>query len=164
MSGYEGKERACALAKPTNLTRSTVEHSIPSEERQQQQQARRRRPDLGTFFSTLDLADTSDSRQNENSIPLPQDVSAAFQTLANAFSQMRGGGNEDHDNSELLGGLIESLMASAEHPPTQLQGVPDEFIEQLERIPKKNLKPDESCPICANPFLEGMVLSLHTRR
>jgi tRNA (cytidine32/guanosine34-2'-O)-methyltransferase len=46
-------------------------------------------------------------------------------------------------------------MESAEHPPDQVQGVSDEFIEQLERVDRKKLKPDMTCPICSNPFLEG---------
>lgn len=70
---------------------------------------------------------------------------------------MRGGGGEGSGgNEELLQRLVDSLMDSAEHPPNQVEGVSDEFIEQLERIPKKALKADMSCPICANPFLEGM--------
>jgi len=70
---------------------------------------------------------------------------------------MRGGGGtateEGHEG--LLEQLVESLMQSAEHPPAEVQGVSDEFIEQLERVPKKNLKADQTCPICSNPFLEG---------
>lgn len=66
-----------------------------------------------------------------------------------------GAPNGRDANEELLQQLVESLMDSAEHPPTEVQGVSDEFIEQLERIPKKSLKPDQSCPICANPFLDG---------
>ena len=72
---------------------------------------------------------------------------------------MRGGDDtvQPHDSQdELLGRLVESLMESAEHPPSEVEGVSDEFIEQLERVPKKNLKQDMSCPICSNPFLEGM--------
>ena len=57
---------------------------------------------------------------------------------------------------ELLSRLVESLMDSAEHPPSEVQGVSDEFIEQLERVPRKSLKSDMSCPICSNPFLEGL--------
>lgn len=78
-------------------------------------------------------------------------------TLANAFDMMRGDGSQAGDNSVLLQTLVESLMDSAEHPPQQVEGVSDEFIEQLERVPKKVLEktPDKSCPICANPFLEG---------
>ena len=62
---------------------------------------------------------------------------------------------------ELLGRLVGELMESAEHPPSEVEGVSDEFIEQLERVPKKNLKADMSCPICSNPFLEGIQSVLH---
>lgn len=68
---------------------------------------------------------------------------------------MRGGSSESGGNEELLQRLVDNLMDSAEHPPSQVEGVSDEFIEQLERVPKKALREDMSCPICANPFLEG---------
>ena len=92
---------------------------------------------------------------------MPRDISAAFRNLANAFEMMREGdahaANESHhSHDDLLGRLVSTLMESAEHPPSEVQGVSDEFIEQLERVPKKSLKPDMSCPICSNPFLEGM--------
>lgn len=78
---------------------------------------------------------------------------------------MRGGGGEGSGgNEELLQRLVDSLMDSAEHPPNQVEGVSDEFIEQLERIPKKALKADMSCPICANPFLEGRLFIPSTYR
>ncbi|KAK4549457.1 hypothetical protein LTR36_006454 [Oleoguttula mirabilis] len=132
-----------------------VEHSIVKDQRPQQPP---RRPDLSTFFSTLDLVDTSGTRQpqNEHALPLPRDVSAAYRNLANAFEMMRGGngsGQEDNHN-ELLEQLVGSLMQNAEHPPTEVAGVSDEFLEQLERVPKNSLKADQSCPICSNPFLE----------
>lgn len=60
---------------------------------------------------------------------------------------------DSHD--ELLGQLVQSLMQSAEHPPSEVEGVSDEFIEQLERVPKKALKEEMSCPICSNAFLDG---------
>lgn len=90
---------------------------------------------------------------------MPRDISAAFRNLANAFEMMRGGEPVDSSagvHDDLLGQLVASLIDSAEHPPAEVEGVSDEFIEQLERVPKKSLKADMSCPICANPFLEGM--------
>lgn len=85
---------------------------------------------------------------------MPRDISAAFRNLANAFEMMRTGQGEG-GGEDLLGRLVESLMESAEQPPSQLHGVSDEFIEQLERVDKKYLKADMSCPICSNAFLEG---------
>jgi len=88
---------------------------------------------------------------------MPRDISAAFRNLANAFTMMQGGSgaSQEQSHNELLEQLVESLMQNAEHPPSEVQGVSDEFIEQLDRIPKKSLKQDQSCPICSNPFLEG---------
>lgn len=89
---------------------------------------------------------------------MPRDISAAFRNLANAYEMMRGSGGDGQLDShdELLGRLVDSLVDSAEHPPSEVQGVSDEYIEQLERVPKKSLKEDMSCPICGNGFLEGM--------
>lgn len=101
---------------------------------------------------------------------MPRDISAAFRNLANAFEMMRGGdpANLAHDaddalgthathdsHDDLLGQLVASLMESAEHPPSEVQGVSDQFIEQLERVPKKSLRAEMSCPICSNAFLDG---------
>ena len=73
---------------------------------------------------------------------------------------MRGGDGQlqpQDSHDELLGRLVQSLMQSAENPPPEVEGVSDEFIEQLERVPKKSLRKDMSCPICSNLFLEGMI-------
>lgn len=70
--------------------------------------------------------------------------------------------HDSHD--ELLGRLVQSLMESAEHPPSEVQGVSDEFIEQLDRVPKKSLKADMTCPICSNAFLDGKALIVSNKR
>jgi hypothetical protein len=51
--------------------------------------------------------------------------------------------------------MIEVLRQNADDPPTELKGVPDSFLDELKRVPKKSLKPTDTCPICVNPFLEG---------
>ena len=82
---------------------------------------------------------------------------------------MRGGSGPEvtedapppNDQDDLLAQLVESLMQGAEHPPTEVQGVSDEFIEQLDRVPKKSLNAEQSCPICSNPFLEGTFITFN---
>lgn len=32
--------------------------------------------------------------------------------------------------------------------------MPDEFLSELDRVPKAKLTKDQSCPICSNPFLD----------
>lgn len=137
-----------------------MEHNIPTKEEKPEQAPRR--PDLSTFFSTLELVDTSDpqAHHNTHALPQPENVAAAFRLLANAFDMMRGRptderGNGAGDGDELLASMIEQLRQNADNPPTELKGVPDSFLDELERVPKKSLKPSDTCPICVNPFLEG---------
>lgn len=157
MSGYEGESIQPHILTKT-LTHPPVEHNIKEEKKNE---APLRRPDLSTFFTTLDLVDTSGDRHphNSHSLPLPTDISAAFRNLANAFSMMQGGGHgQSQDTTDtLLGRLVEELMQDAENPPREVKGVSDDFLAQLDRVPKTALK-DKDCPICGNPFLDGILL------
>lgn len=85
-------------------------------------------------------------------------MAAAFRLLANAFEMMRGRSTDDTPaaaDGDLLANMIEVLRQNADDPPTELKGVPDSFLDELERVPKKALTPTDTCPICVNPFLEG---------
>jgi hypothetical protein len=71
--------------------KSPVEHDIADQRRaaaEEEEPRAPRRPDLSTFFSTLELVDTSGDRQpqNVNSVPLPQDISAAVRLSPRAVS------------------------------------------------------------------------------
>ncbi|KAF4764432.1 hypothetical protein N7455_009833 [Penicillium solitum] len=129
--------------------------------------ARRRRPDLSTFFSTLSqITPAPDHRPH--AVPVPGDVSAAFFSLAEALDMMRREADsaphpdaqEGTDNADsatgqdLLTTMIHSLLAQADTPPREVEGVDEEFCDMLERVPKASLKPDDTCPICNNPFVE----------
>ncbi|OQE88400.1 hypothetical protein PENNAL_c0017G06042 [Penicillium nalgiovense] len=146
--------------------------------------ARRRRPDLSTFFSTLSqITPAPDHRPH--AVPVPGDVSAAFFSLAEALDMMRRetdsgpqpGAQEGTDNADsdtgrdLLTTMIQSLLAQADTPPREVEGVDEEFCDSkkhspsspcpstspanmLDRVPKASLKPSDTCPICNNPFVE----------
>lgn len=140
----------------------TVEHNIPANEEKPEHAPRR--PDLSTFFSTLELVDTSNPQAHHNvhAVPQPENITAAFRLLANAFEMMRGRAPDEHGDShaagdDLLANMIEYLRQNADDPPTELKGVPDSFLDELERVPKKSLKPSDTCPICVNPFLDGVL-------
>lgn len=139
-----------------------MEHNIDTKE--QKTETPQRRPDLSTFFSTLELVDTSDSQTHHNAhaTPQPENVAAAFRLLANAFEMMRGRAPEDQAHThggenDLLANMIEVLRQNADDPPAEVKGVPNSFLDELERVPKKTLKPEDTCPICVNPFLDGML-------
>jgi hypothetical protein len=57
-------------------------------------------------------------------------------------------------NDDLMQTLIQALLEGAERPPKEVKGVGEEFLADLERVPKKALKEGDSCPICNIPFLE----------
>jgi thioesterase domain-containing protein len=148
-----------------------VEHNIPTKESKTEPAPRR--PDLSTFFSTLELVDTSnpEDHHNAHAQPQPENTAAAFRLLANAFEMMRGRpteeGGESREEGDLLANMIEYLRQNADDPPDELKGVPDSFLDELERVPNKSLKPTDTCPICVNPFLEGTpcvaCLSVYTK-
>lgn len=125
-----------------------VEHNVPKPSTTELSHPPRR-PDLSTFFSTLEHVDTSDV-SNGNAVPVPGDVSAAYRTLAEAFERMR-----PHRSGEgPLDGMIELLVANSQAPPKEVKGVSQGFLDELERVPNKLLKPSMDCPICSNPFLD----------
>lgn len=139
---------------------AAVEHNISTKEDTTQRPLRR--PDLSTFFSQLELVDTSDpqTHTNAHALPQPENMAAAFRLLANAFEMMRGRPTDEHSSgseSDLLANMIEVLRQNADDPPTELKGVPDSFLDELERVPKSTLKATDTCPICVNPFLEGRI-------
>jgi len=91
-------------------------------------------------------------------------MAAAFRLLANAFETMRGRPSDDSNGGgDLLANMIQVLRENADDPPTELKGVPDTFLDELERVPKKALKETDTCPICVNPFLEGPRITVKTK-
>ncbi|KMP01233.1 hypothetical protein CIHG_01522 [Coccidioides immitis H538.4] len=150
---------------PDTNTRSTSE-SRPN--------PRHRRPDLSTFFATLNEIshDPSEPRTRPYAVPVPGDVSAAFRSLAEALDVIRretesGGdaplpvydGREPEGLAEgadggLIGQMIRTLLQDAEAPPREVEGVSEVFVDALDRVPASSLKPSQSCPICNNSFLD----------
>lgn len=78
---------------------------------------------------------------------------------------MQGRAPEDQtqtpgQGNDLLANMIDILRQNANDPPAEVKGVPNSFLDELERVPKKSLKKDDTCPICVNPFLDGMFHTL----
>ncbi|MCJ1313960.1 hypothetical protein MMC25_007640 [Agyrium rufum] len=146
-------------ARSQKLTASMVlaEHSIPTQTTSSsaaQQPPPPRRPDLSTFFSAFSQIDTSET-SNANALPIPGDVAAAYRMLAEALERMRSDAQSDgREEGGILEGMIEQLWSGVERPPREVHGLARDFIDTLDRIPKKALKAADTCPICNNPFLE----------
>ena len=93
-----------------------------------------------------------EERTREGAVPLPADMSAAYRTLADAFRVMQR--DNDNADTDLMEQMIETLMSTAERPPTEVKGVEEEWIAGLDRVHIKKVKKDADCPICGNPFVE----------
>ncbi|KAJ5923266.1 hypothetical protein N7454_008511 [Penicillium verhagenii] len=155
-----------------------VEHGTADPASNPQSTTRPRRPDLSTFFATLSeiSPDPDHPDHRPHAVPVPGDISAAFFSLAEALHQMRRDGERDgQDGEDLLTQMIQNLLSGADMPPREVEGVSEEFCDceyflaheslngchltwritlALDRVPKSSLKPDETCPICGNPFLD----------
>ncbi|KAI4154141.1 MAG: hypothetical protein LQ340_001877, partial [Diploschistes diacapsis] len=108
------------------------------------------RPNLSTFYSSLQQVDLPPASTNPHLTPIPGDVAASFRLLGEAMEAMMSQ-NPDRD---LADSLVSFLFSQAETPPTKPQGMPAEFIEGLERVDRKRIKKGDECPICGEEFLD----------
>ncbi|KAK3941645.1 hypothetical protein QBC46DRAFT_382188 [Diplogelasinospora grovesii] len=146
-------------------TQYEVEHNITTPSNAPR---RRRQVDMSTFNShlhqitpdssstgTSTSASTTTQHHNHNphAVPNPVDVAALFRLLQDQMGTLATTAPTP-ENRDFLRELVEALEEDVAHPPVQIPGVSQEFIDSLERVPRKALKPDETCPICAEKFLD----------
>ncbi|KAK6346579.1 hypothetical protein TWF696_006701 [Orbilia brochopaga] len=119
------------------------DHNLPASATAQKHVYRRPKPDLSHFFSSLHIdpaATASTSQSPPDGIP-----AAAFTSLAQAWQASLEG-------NEVIESLIEQLLEEG-RAGKEGKGVSQEFLDGLERIPKKELVQADICPICNTPFL-----------
>jgi len=117
----------------------------------------KRRPDMSTFMSKFAEVKTGDdssrAHNNAHAVPTPVDVASLFHLLADGYTQIRGD-TSNPGHQRFLDGLIEELRDEAEEPPKKIEGVPQSFLDSLDRVPNKQLKKNQVCPICGEAFLD----------
>lgn len=115
---------------------------------------------MSTFFAKLSEINTSDSssstthrpHNNAHAVPTPVDISSTYRLLAESYQHiLTDVTNPSH--SAFLERLINDVLSRAESPPKEISGVPQSFLDELERVPKKSLKKGDVCPICGEEFL-----------
>lgn len=99
----------------------------------------RRRLDVTAFFAQID-ADVASS--------VPDATGMALRALARAFQSVEG------HAPELDGAVLQLLEEAADPSARQSQGVTDEFLAGLDRVPKKKLRKEDMCPICNTAFID----------
>ncbi|WYZ37777.1 hypothetical protein EsH8_II_001283 [Colletotrichum jinshuiense] len=141
-------------------TQYEIEHNIkpgPST------QSGTRRIDMSSFTSflsnlTTDSPSQSSAQQqtrhtNPHATPTPVDAAALYHLLQQQFQTLFSTAPND-DNARFLSSLVEALESDIASPPTEIPGVSQEYLDSLDRVPKKTLGADEACPICAEKFLD----------
>ena len=123
------KMSTCPAVEHATVEPSTAQNNTP-----------RRRPDLSSFFSTLDeiTPQPDDSRTRPHAVPVPADMRTTYALLADAYGVMQrssregghGGSQEDVDD-ELLTNMIHILQNGADAPPREVQGVSEEFCDGM---------------------------------
>lgn len=123
---------------------------------------------MSTFAAHLDnlLPDSSSTSQshhephnNPHAVPNPSDTSALFRLLQDQMGTLATTAPTDA-NRAFLESLVDSLELDIARPPQQIEGVTQEFLDGLDRVPRKTLKGKEAgeeadtCPICAERYLD----------
>ncbi len=93
------------------------------------------------------------THSNPHAIPTPVDMAALFRLVQDQMGTLSTTAPTE-DNRNFLRELVEALELDIENPPETIQGVPQLYLDTLDRVPRKKLKADESCPICAEKYLD----------
>uniref|UniRef100_L2G8S3 Uncharacterized protein n=1 Tax=Colletotrichum fructicola (strain Nara gc5) TaxID=1213859 RepID=L2G8S3_COLFN len=105
---------------------------------------------------TTDAAPSSPQEHrhtNPHATPTPVDAAALYHLLQQQFQTLFSTAPND-DNARFLSSLVEALESDINSPPSEIPGVSQEYLDSLDRVPKKSLGKDEACPICAEKFLD----------
>lgn len=93
------------------------------------------------------------THSNPHAIPTPVDMAALFRLVQDQMGTLSTTAPTE-DNRDFLRELVQALELDIDNPPETIQGVPQLYLDTLDRVPRKQLKADESCPICAEKYLD----------
>lgn len=104
---------------------------------------------MSSLFAQLATIETS----NPHSLPTPVEVAATERMLGEQLQHHLLSASSP-EQTALLESLLEEVSSAIDAPPDKIQGVPQSFLDELERVDKRRIKEDERCPICRERFLE----------
>lgn len=107
---------------------------------------------MSSFFNALSQVESPD-QNNPHALPTPVNMVAAARLVQEQFLALQRTG-VDASNEALLTRLVQDMEHIIEDPPTKVAGVPQSYLDSLDRVPKKQLKKSDTCPICSEKFLD----------
>lgn len=119
---------------------------------------------MSSFFNALNQIE-SPTPNNPHALPTPVDMISAARLVQEQFLSLQRSAPSasspdpsrdtlEASNEALLTRLVEDMESMIADPPSKVEGVPQSYLDELERVPKKALKKADSCPICAERFLD----------
>ncbi|KAH8666628.1 hypothetical protein BX600DRAFT_462121 [Xylariales sp. PMI_506] len=129
-----------------------VEHNI----KESGKKTHSRRPDMSSFTSHLhQISPDSASTTNPTHAagPTPVDAAALFRLVQDQMATLADSAPSE-GNRNFLESLITMLESDVDNPPDRIKGVTQEYLDSLDRVSNKKLKKEDSCPICAESFLD----------
>lgn len=93
------------------------------------------------------------AHNNPHAVPSPTDTAALFRLIQDQMGTLATSAPTE-SNRAFLQSLVEALELDVAQPPRQIEGVSQEYLDGLDRVPKKTLAPDDTCPICAERYLD----------
>lgn len=120
----------------------------------------------GPASTNTNASQTPQQHNNPHAVPTPPDVNGLLRLLLSQFTTLhpdlagadgsgldRPDNPDDPDQERAIRRIVSELIGDLDKP-TEVKGVSQEYLDMLERVPKKTLKPDDACPICAENFLD----------
>lgn len=107
---------------------------------------------MSSFFNALSQVESTDNN-NPHALPTPVDMVAAARLVQEQFLTLQRT-SVDAPNEALLSRLVQDMEHIIEDPPTKVAGVPPSYLDSLDRVPKKQMKKSDTCPICSEKFLD----------
>lgn len=98
-------------------------------------------------------ASESEPHHNPHAVPNPADVGALFRLVQDQMGTLAMTAPTE-ENRDFLRQLVEALEIDVARPPKEIPGVSQEYLDSLDRVNRKTLKKDETCPICAERYLD----------
>ncbi|KAK0709791.1 hypothetical protein B0T26DRAFT_754945 [Lasiosphaeria miniovina] len=126
---------------------------------------RRRQVDMSTFDAHLRqiVPETSsgsavsgppaEQHNNPHAVANPVDLAALYRLVQDQMGTLATTA-PTQANSDFLRQLVEILDEDVAHPPSRITGVSQDFVDGLDRVARKTLKDDATCPICAERYLD----------
>jgi hypothetical protein len=107
---------------------------------------------MSSFYNQL--SQIASGQNNPHSTPNPVEMAAAESLLRDQFTTLLADDSVSEERRARLDDMIEQINQLIHEPPEVVKGVPQSYLDGLERVPKKKLKALGECPICATEFVK----------